>query len=169
MLKLSQKRPREWGQDLMNVERDPCSPHRNFTPTPGVTTFSAKRFRMEESNNSNSMNMDNRSNSPTRNIESPYAIAPTPQSPVDLDKALPSKNRVQKEKSISSATTEKLFTYEEVREIVQRVLAEKEASLRQQYEHILQERLQEQFRNFAKFNEDYISRQLKQSDFSYLS
>jgi len=64
---------------------------------------------------------------------------------------------------------ERLFSYTEVKDIISRVLAEREAVLRAEYDNILQERLQEQYRNFAKFNEDYISRQLKQSDFSYLS
>jgi len=64
---------------------------------------------------------------------------------------------------------ETLFTYDQVREIVARVVAEKEQQLRAEYDQILHQQLQEQYRNFAKFNEDYISRQLKQSDFSYLS
>jgi hypothetical protein len=64
---------------------------------------------------------------------------------------------------------EVLFTYDQVKEIVNRAVAEREAQLRVEYDMILNERLQEQFRNFTKFNEDYISRQLKQSDFSYLS
>jgi len=166
MLKLSQKRPREWGQDLMNVEIDPCSPHRSFTPSPGINPFSPKRVRVEESNNSN-MNMEIRSisNSP-RTTESPFTALTNNQN--SIDRLIIPKIRAQKDKPISTAS-EKLFTYEEVKEIVLRVLAEKEANLRQEYEQTLQERLQEQFKNFAKFNEDYISRQLKQSDFSYLS
>lgn len=169
MLKLSQKRPREWGQDLMNIERDPCSPHRNFTPSPGVNYISPKRVRMEESNTN--MNMEIRSNSPERrNMESPFnTVLTNSQNAIDFDRLLASKNRTQKDKSISTASGEKLYTYEEMKEIALLLLAQKETSLKQEYEQILQERLQEQFRNFAKFNEDYISRQLKQSDFSYLS
>jgi len=68
-----------------------------------------------------------------------------------------------------SKTEEKMFTYEQVKEIVNRAVQDKEAALRAEYDQILQERLQEQFRNFSKFNEDYISRQLKQSEWSYLS
>lgn len=67
------------------------------------------------------------------------------------------------------AITEKQFTYDQVKEIVQRVLAEKETILRMEYDKILSERLNEQYLNFVKFNEDYVSRSLKPRDFSYLS
>eukprot|EP00741_Cyanophora_paradoxa_P017239 tig00020961_g16651.t1 len=63
---------------------------------------------------------------------------------------------------------EPVFTLSEVREIVQRALEDRENILRSEYDKILQERLTEQFHHFAKFNEDYISRQLKQSQFSYI-
>jgi len=169
MLKLSQKRPREWGQDLMNIERDPCSPLRNFTPSPGFNYISPKRVRMEESNSNMNTNME-RSNSPSRNVESPFnTVLTNSQNAIDFDRLVASKNRMQKDKSISTASGEKLYTYEEMKEIALLLLAQKETNLKQEYEQILQERLQEQFKNFAKFNEDYISRQLKQSDFSYLS
>ena len=56
-----------------------------------------------------------------------------------------------------------------VRDIVRRAVDEKERSLREQYERILQQKLQEQYQAFAKFNEDYISRSLKSSDLGYVS
>ena len=46
---------------------------------------------------------------------------------------------------------------------------EKEQSLREQYDRILQQKLQEQYQAFAKFNEDYISRNLKSHDLGYVS
>jgi len=66
-------------------------------------------------------------------------------------------------------TGEVLFTLDQVKDIVRRAVEEKERSLRETYDRILQEKLQEQFRSFAKFNEDYISRQLKSGDLSYCS
>ena len=66
-------------------------------------------------------------------------------------------------------TGELLFNLDQVRDIVRRAVDEKERTLRDQYDRILQQKLQEQFRSFAKFNEDYISRQLKTGDLSYCS
>ena len=58
---------------------------------------------------------------------------------------------------------------EQVKDIVRKAVDEKERCLREQYDRILQEKLQEQFRSFSKFNEDYISRSLKSGDLSYCS
>lgn len=73
---------------------------------------------------------------------------------------------------------EKLFTIEEVKEIVSRVVAEREAALRQEYNLTLEKLLRgtffypavattnqnfvDQFTMFSQFNQDNISRQLKQ-------
>jgi len=69
----------------------------------------------------------------------------------------------------NSVPCEKLFTLEEVKEIVARVVAEREAALRQEYNQILERQLRDQFTVFSQYSEDNISRQLKQSDFSYMS
>jgi len=66
-------------------------------------------------------------------------------------------------------TGEVLFSMEQVRDIVRRAVDEKERSLREQYDRVLQQKLQEQYQAFAKFNEDYISRSLKTNDLSYCS
>ena len=58
---------------------------------------------------------------------------------------------------------------DQVRDIVRRAVEEKERTLREQYDRILQAKLQEQYQAFAKFNEDYISRSLKSSDLGYVS
>ena len=66
-------------------------------------------------------------------------------------------------------TGEHLFTMEQVRDIVRRACEEKERTLRDQYDRVLQQKLNEQYMSFAKFNEDYISRSLKPNDLSYCS
>jgi len=66
-------------------------------------------------------------------------------------------------------TGEVLFTMDQVRDIVRRAVDEKERSLREQYDRILQQKLQEQYQAFAKFNEDYVSRSLKSADLTYVS
>jgi len=58
---------------------------------------------------------------------------------------------------------------DQVRDIVRRAVDEKERSLREQYDRVLQQKLQEQYQAFAKFNEDYISRSLKSHDLGYIS
>jgi len=65
--------------------------------------------------------------------------------------------------------SEVVFTESEVKSIVEKALAERESAIRAEYDRILQELLQEQYKNFAKFHEDYVSRQVKDSDFSYMS
>ena len=52
--------------------------------------------------------------------------------------------------------------------IVRHAVDQKEAQLREQYDQVLQAKLQEQYACFAKFNEDYMSRQLKERDMSYV-
>jgi len=66
-------------------------------------------------------------------------------------------------------TGECFFTLDQVKDIVRRAVDEKERALREQYDRILQQKLQEQYQAFAKFNEDYISRSLKSSDLGYVS
>jgi len=66
-------------------------------------------------------------------------------------------------------TGEVLFTLDQVRDIVRKAVEERERTLREHYDRILQTKLQEQFRAFAKFNEDYVSRQLRDGELSYCS
>merc|ERR1719198_1091732 len=70
---------------------------------------------------------------------------------------------------IDPQTGEVLFSMDQVRDIVRRAVDEKERALREQYDRILQQKLQEQYQAFAKFNEDYISRSLKSNDLAYVS
>ena len=62
-----------------------------------------------------------------------------------------------------------MFSLDQVRDIVTRTVEARERVLRQEYDRVLQQELQEQWASFAKFNEDYVSRNLKSSDLSYLS
>uniref|UniRef100_A0A7S4NTM2 Akirin n=1 Tax=Paramoeba aestuarina TaxID=180227 RepID=A0A7S4NTM2_9EUKA len=64
---------------------------------------------------------------------------------------------------------ERLFTLDEVKEIVAKAVAEREEEIRLEYNEILSRRLQEQYESFARYNEDCISRRVKESDFSYMS
>jgi len=70
---------------------------------------------------------------------------------------------------IDPLTGEVLFTMDQVKDIVRRAVDEKERALREQYDRILAQKLQEQYQAFAKFNEDYISRTAKPTDLGYVS
>jgi len=62
-----------------------------------------------------------------------------------------------------------LFSREQVVNIVQDAVQRREAELRSEYDRKLQCLLQEQFDNFTRFNQDYISRQFKRSSADYIS
>ena len=68
-----------------------------------------------------------------------------------------------------TAAGEKLYSKEELHNIINKVLKERESMLREEYNRILQAKLAEQFNSFTKFNQDYISRQIKGNPFSYVS
>ena len=48
-----------------------------------------------------------------------------------------------------------MFSLDQVRDIVTRTVEARERVLRQEYDRVLQQKLQEQWASFAKFNEDY--------------
>jgi len=157
MLKVSKRTRGDWGEDMNVVPT--CSPHKITTLD---STPTKKPRPINEQNNTNQSGFIFEPLRP----DSPFQMTGTSEND-KLEKFLQVKPR--KLPKAQNETTERMFSYNEVKEIVERAVAEKEASLRVEYDRILQERLQEQFRNFSKFNEDYISRQYKSSDFSYLS
>ena len=139
MLKLSQKRTRDWPEDVTPL----CAPHR-------ILTLDSPYNKRQKPQDVENMSVSRENSSPNRR-DSPFQFHDE-QNPAEL---------VLKRKLKFKTEEERSFTYEQVREIVNRALADKETALRAEYDQILQERLQDQFRNFSKFNEDYISRQLK--------
>lgn len=64
---------------------------------------------------------------------------------------------------------ERMYSAYEVKVMVEKAVESREKTLREEYDRILQGLLQEQYNNFVKFNEDHISRRLRNSDFSYIS
>lgn len=64
---------------------------------------------------------------------------------------------------------ERVYSAEDVREIVQKAVARREGELRAEYDTILQERLADQFNSFRKFHEDYVSQKLNRSEYNYMS
>jgi hypothetical protein len=76
------------------------------------------------------------------------------------------KNQRRKhQKETPSKPKQVSFSEDEVKYIIEM----RERQIREEYNRILSELLAEQFNQFAKFNQDCISRQFKNSDFSYTS
>ncbi|EGC36278.1 hypothetical protein DICPUDRAFT_78070 [Dictyostelium purpureum] len=64
---------------------------------------------------------------------------------------------------------QRLFTLEEVQEIVKKAVKENEEVIKAEYERIVKDKLIEQYQCFSKYNDDYLSRQMKESEYSYIS
>lgn len=98
---------------------------------------------------------------------------PPPETPpqINLEELRSSHSNAERKKASTQQQQQqgRLYSEDEVREIVMRMVQLREQQLRREYDAILTTKLQEQFANFAQFNQDYISRQFKQSDFSYTS
>ena len=75
----------------------------------------------------------------------------------------------QSASSQSLSSSQAVYSLEQVKRIVKSALQLQEDKLREEYNAVLNELLREQFENFDRFNKDYISRQLRNTDLSYLS
>ena len=62
-----------------------------------------------------------------------------------------------------------LFTLSQVNAICEKMLKDKEDELREKYEQILNEKLNEQYDTFVKFTHDQIQKRFEASHFSYVS
>merc|ERR1711907_812232 len=101
----------------------------------------------------------------------PSAFAGASPSParVDLDGPRSGSDKKKLCKMCKERAGERLFSEKEVREIVQKELSKREKELEDTYNEVLQNRLAEQYHNFCRFHEDCVSRQLNQSDYSYMT
>jgi len=161
MLKLSQKRGRDWNECVGHVEH--CSPVRGFRFT-GVETPSSpveKKLRLLSSEVMQEVEIqDPGSFQKLHNSrgDSPFTASVEP--PADpLHHYLSKRPR-----KTHGSDVDMVFTHEQVQEIVARRVAESEANLRLLYDRILNEKLQEQWLSFSKYLEDQISRHMKQRE-----
>ena len=60
-------------------------------------------------------------------------------------------------------TEQELFTLDQVRHIVREAVCERDRSMREEYDKILQALLQEPFENFSRCNQEYVRRFLSSS------
>jgi hypothetical protein len=173
MIKLSQKRIREWNEnEISNISPTSCSPRKivnlDYSPLKKIKNIHDNNFL---GNNSEQIKLITKNDSPfnSSNDMDTISTATNNHNNVEPEQLLKYISKKNKKKVQDLSSQEPLFTYSQVKEIVNRIVSEREAQLRAEYDMILQQRLQEQFKNFTKFNEDYISKQFKQTDFSYLS
>ena len=103
-------------------------------------------------NNSNYINGSN-SNSASRNIQKQIAEA---------DVFVPSS-------SFCFVPTQNMYTAQQVAAIVNGAVKDREKVLREEFEQLLAERLDDQWRSFAKFNEDQLHQKLEKSQYDYFS
>jgi len=137
-----------------------CTPH----PIRFLQSPISKRVRKEEGFEMSGDDTKMEVKSPER--KSPFQSATTANIDETLLK-LTRKRKPKKEEKVNEK--EPTFTFSQVRKILQDALAERERRLRGEYDETLNKLLREQFDVFTRFNEDYISRQFKRTDCSYLS
>jgi hypothetical protein len=110
-----------------------------------------------------------RSNSLDGMDQSPFCSAADAGMAGPSDENVGGGDKVKFCRACKTRPAEHLFTSEDVREIVARAVAKREGEVRTEYDQVLQTQMAEQFNNFRRFHEDYVSRQLNQSDYSYMS
>eukprot|EP00004_Rigifila_ramosa_P017612 TRINITY_DN429_c0_g1_i1.p1 TRINITY_DN429_c0_g1~~TRINITY_DN429_c0_g1_i1.p1 ORF type:complete len:182 (+),score=47.93 TRINITY_DN429_c0_g1_i1:633-1178(+) len=108
-------------------------------------------------------------------------VAPPSDAAADPQRFLPKRKRVLQllDEAVTGAELvdtpakrqhgPRMYSEEEVKQILNAALEERETKLREVYDRILLEKMQEQFNCFSRFNEDFISRQLRSNECSYLS
>eukprot|EP00298_Acanthocystis_sp_HF-20_P021832 c2848_g1_i1.p1 GENE.c2848_g1_i1~~c2848_g1_i1.p1 ORF type:complete len:160 (-),score=31.64 c2848_g1_i1:23-502(-) len=136
-----------------------CSPHRiSF-----LDSSSAKRLRSPQPATNNVVK--------SRQY-SPFLSRQSDISEEDIDTFVNKFKRAKLNKTMSdesSNTNETQFTQQEVNKIVSLAVQETEDRLRQLYDSLLTDQLSEQYENFTKFNQDFVTRKMKNSTFDYMS
>lgn len=94
-------------------------------------------------------------------------VPATPQKPFVFEGAAPAPPQPQLQQQ--PQPSQRLFSEEQVRQIVKEALAKREEEIRLEFYAILQDKLKEQFEMFSTFNRDQVTRQLRRSDADYFS
>lgn len=166
------KLKRAWGSDSMD-----CS------SSESERTLSCPQSRIQflDTPSNKRTKTTGQSESPVRSPfrpESPFLSIPSPNQDIldNIESFVPPHKRPRKIQQQDqdhflgvpqkNPAKEKIFSIEDVKGILERTLREQETRLREEYDKVLVERLQEQFAVFSKFNEDYISRQMQSSDYN---
>jgi len=154
MSKMSVKRSFE-SIGLQSPQTQRC-PNATFIESPQI--LKRHRVRMDLSDDSHS---DRKTP-----LDNPFVAPPAPHNPVNELVNFPKPKKEEK-------NSEPLYTKSQVDRIVKAAVEEavrrRDEQLSEEFSRILQDKLREQFENFNNFNHDYISRQFKLNECSYLS
>eukprot|EP00163_Fabomonas_tropica_P001609 TRINITY_DN1118_c0_g1_i1.p1 TRINITY_DN1118_c0_g1~~TRINITY_DN1118_c0_g1_i1.p1 ORF type:complete len:178 (-),score=29.21 TRINITY_DN1118_c0_g1_i1:141-674(-) len=156
-----------------NHERAPqCSPHRIQFLDPDDGNVVAKRARLSRGVESSPMDKEGPASQNSENEFHSHLTSKRSRALSFSQNATTSPSSSAAPLGHRSASGARLYTQEEVVALIQKALAEREAaitkaveereaSLRAEFSQVLETRLEEQYRQFAKYSEDCISRQMK--------
>lgn len=138
-----------------------CSPHRiSFLETPNV-----KRMRMigREGNNNNSVGGVVHGGVVKRSMSK--------EEGEEMVRHVPKRLRrlVVQVVGRGGSSSERLFTIDDVRDIVESVVGEKVGKVKEDCEKVLKERLTDQWKVFTRYHEDFVARSYRGRELSYLS
>ncbi|CEO99545.1 unnamed protein product (mitochondrion) [Plasmodiophora brassicae] len=147
------KRRIDWNDDS-----DSC--HRAFSP-PAASLSAVKRPRLDVTQSL--QHHDSQSSTRT----SPFAPAT-----LNISELIDRPKRPSRAGRICNRCgheSEQMYSISEVQSMVEQAVRSASEQIKLEYDAILHQQLCDQFNTFTKFNQDYISRQIKRSEFSYLS
>merc|ERR1711974_52547 len=76
---------------------------------------------------------------------------------------------IQLKGDCQSQSTEKLFSVKDLNDIVQKAIVEHEQHLREAHNNTLSQHIYEQMGALSKFNQEFVSQRLRNSEFDYMS
>ena len=147
------------------------SSHRSISPLSEEQSRFPSRYRSFDVNSFvDSYPLKRKRNHSHMDLSSAAASAPPLFSPNKQQRFYPLSSSASTSSSSPSAlASQPQYSLDMVKLIVKSALQLQEDKLRDEYNAVLNELLREQFENFDRFNKDYISRQLRHTDLSYLS
>jgi len=156
MIKVGSKRSFDFAQ-----HNPPCSPHK-ITSLDGISDHASKRRKVvPTSTQLNSTAVQEQTNTREYDLNSNFTVPNE-----TLVEWLPKQKRV---KFPPATEHEKFFSLAEVKYILAKALEQTTHTVSNEYEKVLQEKLQEQYNSFTQFNQDNIHRQLQSSTYDYMS
>jgi len=176
MATVSFSNKRSFDQSFGNVTPAACSPHKIAFLDPNELSAPVKRQASFLDTSGPTKRLRQLKHSSIANAETPmlpirdsaFAAVSVPTETLE-DVPVNNSRKSKLCRQCQANPAERMFNAEEVRAIVAKAVKKNEEELRFEYDRVLQSRLAEQFENFTKYYEDYVSRMSKQSDFSYMS
>lgn len=107
-----------------------------------------------------------------RRLQRRHQLKPTTANPPsdasDEETNSSNEHRQTDQRSVSNSTTH-LLTLKQVNMICARLLQEREETIREEYDRILANKLNEQYEGFVRFTQDQLTRRFSEMQFSYVS